>query len=639
MLLGPLSRWVPTARTARRRLLAVFRIGGALLLTLVASKGCAQDVRVESNVQASPVNGGWYPWYELTAGPADPDHLIVCGSRWDAQDNAFYGFVYSSSDGGRTWHTALEDKSSAWVTEHSCASGVDGKAYLLSEASQVVDGMPNHKLGTTRIFVSCDAGRSWAEAVRTGWADFSASVVDIQSGPNQNRLYSFFHDFESHPPDRPPEEGTGDASRISVIDFRDGENDVQGPIRNRGMDSLHYHGAYPERTFLLKDGSLLTLYVAALPTQEGLDDTISALRLERDRVTLTDPVTVVRAPITSNRCYPSKLAAAYDSSADLVSVAYPVSTAGRCAFMLRTSSDGGRTWSEEQEVPELGAKRPGIFSAAMAFNNAGILGLIWHQSPISDCWYFSASRDRGKSFTRAQPLSPCPATQEMILGGGDASLRMSARGSVLERPRGPFSSNRPQVLVLSVVDSRNAVWRNSGALTATPDGVFHAVWSERGQGEGQLRSARVIVGESREKPIVPLQLRENETRDITQDVVLLYGGDQHYDMQNGTLTVDVVLKNTSTAPLKGPLFMKALALTGELGRLEIANASNRAAGPGAIWDLSEALPNGILEPGATTRPSSLVFRFLETSAPAREIQVLSMQVEILASQERAGTKH
>src|SRR5580698_357723 len=81
----------------------------------------AAPIEIRSRVKISPTEGGWYPWYEAVADPADSSKLIVCGSRWDARDNALYGFVRSSSDGGMTWHTALEDKSSAWVSEQSCA--------------------------------------------------------------------------------------------------------------------------------------------------------------------------------------------------------------------------------------------------------------------------------------------------------------------------------------------------------------------------------------------------------------------------------------------------------------------------------------------------------------------------------------
>src|SRR6202041_2929417 len=164
-----------------------FRIGVLLLLVaLVSPNSLGQQFGLNARVQASPAGGGWYPWYEIAASPTDANHLIVCGTRWDVRSNAFHGFVYSTSDSGKTWNVALEDTNSDWVSEHSCAFGVDGKTYFVSEASEIVDGVPSYKGGTTRIYVSTDAGRTWAEDARTAWADYSASVVDTRPGPDQN---------------------------------------------------------------------------------------------------------------------------------------------------------------------------------------------------------------------------------------------------------------------------------------------------------------------------------------------------------------------------------------------------------------------------------------------------------------------
>src|ERR1700726_3570577 len=145
-----------------------------VLTMLTVSSSLAQDAHIEYVSEASPKTGGWFPWYELASDPTNPNNLIACGSRWDAQDNAFYGFVYSTADGGRTWRTALEDKNSTWVTEQSCAFGVRGEAYFVSEASNVFEGKPHHDVGTTRIFLSHDAGGGWTEAARSNWADYSA---------------------------------------------------------------------------------------------------------------------------------------------------------------------------------------------------------------------------------------------------------------------------------------------------------------------------------------------------------------------------------------------------------------------------------------------------------------------------------
>src|SRR5882762_9055145 len=82
------------------------------LYLALMDRATAQEIRVESNVVANPPGGGWHPWYEIHADPENGGNLIICGSKWNAKDNASYGFVYSSSDGGKTWHQALEDKNS-----------------------------------------------------------------------------------------------------------------------------------------------------------------------------------------------------------------------------------------------------------------------------------------------------------------------------------------------------------------------------------------------------------------------------------------------------------------------------------------------------------------------------------------------
>jgi hypothetical protein len=604
---------------------------GLVLFVLVASSALAKQITVESRVQVSAPNGGWFPWYEVAADPTDSNNLIICGSKWDARDNAFSGFVYSTSDGGRTWHTALEDKNSIWVTEHSCAFGMHGKAYFVSEAAKVADGrVQGPDMGTTRIFVSNDSGRTWDEATRTTWADYSVSVVDTQGGANQDRLYTFFAYFAFNAPDPAKDKAEGNGSRIGVITFKDGENQVSEPTINPKMGSLKYHGSYPEKAFLLRDGSLLALYIAALKSEKGLDDIIGAERMGRDPLVLADPVVVARAAIDKSGCYPSHFAAAYDRLRDRVYVAYPESRDGQCRFLLKTSADGGRTWSNGREIPQPGTKSQSFFSSAMALNESGILGLIWRDEPVADCWYFAASLDEGKTFTPAQSLSKCSDRETLPLSRSGMSLTTTGSVLVPSDPSKPGSPPGHPVLGLQVVDHRNYVWRNTGSLTASTDGVFHPVWIEAGHGEGQLRTATVTVGASRRAETHFMPQQEKESHDISQDVAVLYGGDQHYDATSGTLTVDVVLKNRSNKLIRGPLLLKALTLSSGLGKLEIANARNAASGPGAIWDFGKALPSGVLQPGATSLPYSLVFRLPSDVDPSREIEVVSMQLEALA---------
>ena len=614
-----------------RSLLALRRklFWAGFLLLLPSSSSFAQRVDVRSQVNISPT-GGWYPWYEVAGNPTDPSSLIVCGTRWDARDNAFYGFVFSSSDGGKTWHTSLEDKNSTWVTEQSCAFGMNGKVYFVSEASKVIDGIPNHDLGTTRIFASNDAGRSWVEATRTTWADYSASAVDTQPGPNRNRLYVFYDDVYFKDSEVTSNKPESVGSRVSVMGFKEGEEKVRPPITNASMGNLRYQGSYPQKAFVLKDGSLLGVYFARLKTENGRNELIDAVRLERDRLVLSDPVIVASTSMDNIQgCYPEDFAAAYDPSGDRVFVAYHAFADGQCRFILKTSTDAGRTWSKGHEIRRPETMSRGFYSPAMAVDSNGIVGLMWRDEPVSDCWYFSASVDSGGTFGPARPLSRCFGKGPVSLTRSDASLRMAGTVSANHDSSKSLSSAH-HALGLQIVDSRNHAWRNLGSLIATNEGIFHAVWIELGHGEGQLRTAAVTVDSSEKLTLPPLPLEEADALDISENMAILYGGVQHYDISSGTLSVDILLKNKSKESIKAPLLLKAVTLSGELGRLEIANASNGVSGPGAIWDLSKAVPNGLLEPGDVTRPYSLVFLVPNDEAPAGETEVLASELMVLA---------
>src|SRR5215510_2732534 len=88
-------------------------------------------------VTKTVMGNGWHPWYEIKADPESSRNLIVCGTKWDALHNAPFGFVYASWDAGANWKIVLEDRNSAWVSEHSCAFGSNHRAYFISEASKV----------------------------------------------------------------------------------------------------------------------------------------------------------------------------------------------------------------------------------------------------------------------------------------------------------------------------------------------------------------------------------------------------------------------------------------------------------------------------------------------------------------------
>jgi len=597
----------------------------ALTDCLAQTQLALPQLEIEARVEVSPPGGGFYNWYEAAADPMDPKNLIVCGSKGVAKENARYGFVFSSSDGGLTWRQALEDQNSAWVSEQSCAFGANGRAYFVSEASKMIDGEPHHERGTTRIFMSDDAGQSWKEATKTKWADYSFSVVDTDSGDNQNRLYVFFNDVEVGTAEQ-GKNGTKEdreTSRAGFLIFREGDRDVKGPIASSNMGLLGNQGSFPPTAFLLRDGSLLSLYIG----EKGF---LGAVHTNRERSELSNPLIVARRSFLREEEPCLDEAAAYDRLRDRIYVAYSASRGRRCRLMLTTSADGGKTWSIGQEISAPDTLSHRFYSPAMAVSPEGILGLMWRDTPVSDCWYFAVSPDRGNAFTHSQPLSRCSDRRDVLLTESSASLIMQGFVWVNSDPGAGKSLEGHAVPGVHVVDSRNVAERNDGSLTVTSDGVFHPVWIEDGSGEGQLRTAAVRISGSKVKQQSPLPVDETDTRDISQRIVVLYGGDQRYDSSSGTLTENIILKNESSDSICSPVLLKAVTLSSEIGKIDIVNATNGVSGPGAIWDLSETLPGGVLKAGAVTTPYSLVFRVPDAVAPRISVDLITMRLQVLS---------
>lgn len=593
-------------RSSRKRR-NVSMIAFVMAILSIASSGAqVAEIEYRSVVAA----GGWFPWYELASDPADPANLIICGSRWDAGDNAFYGFVSSTTDDGRSWRTALEDKNSTWVSEQSCAFGVRDEAYFVSEASHVIDGRPYHNRGTTRIFLSRNAGQTWTEAARTTWADYSASVVDTRDGFNQNRLYTFYNDVY---PDVASDGGVEtEGTAVSAFSFKDDEIKVRGPL---SLTKFRYQGSYPQRAFILKDGSLITTYFGRLRRLGREYAVIGAVRSNSDRTQFSDNV-IVQVPLTKVRnCYPDDFAAAYDPIGDRILIAYPWWNRGECRLFLKSSRSGGRRWTMGRPLPPPLTKSRRFFSPAMAVSRDGILGLLWRDEPVSDCWYFSASRDNGHHFITPIPLTTCSQHKRRLADFG-ASLRTSTS------PAGDGVSD-PK-LTLHLVDSRNHTWRNLGALAVTADGAFHAAWVEAGGGNGELKAATILVTRSRNPAAVARV-------DVTDRLVPLYGGAQYYDRNHNTVTVQIVLRNKSTTAIRAPLLLSVLEMKSRLRGLVIVNSSNGLSNRGATWDVSEALPAGCLQPGDATAPIALVFQIPRGEAPAGEVEVLSLQFKAFAA--------
>ena len=577
----------------------------------------AQQITVGSVVTASPPEGGDHLWYEIHAEPDDSKNMIICGAKWDGHDDAWYGFVYYSPDGGKSWTRALEDKNTRWVSEQSCAYGVHGIAYFVSDASKVIDEFTHHDLGVTRLYVSRDSGKTWDVGTKTGWTDVSTSVVDTTPGPNQDRLYVFFNDpalfYEStgHKELADPqiaEIKKGNAgAQVGMISYRAGDNRVEGPLGSDDIAKERNHGVFPGPALLLNDGAILNFYTTMQNEVEGSEEfayTAEVVRTSVDRSSFEEPVKIFDS--RDNARYNEdcgyevfETAAAYNSAHNtLYLISQKVDNKG-CHLFLTTSLDGGRSWSDGKQIRSPDETSMSAYiHPTLAVNSDGVIAVMWERKQRSGCWMFAVSEDGGASLSRAKHLGTCAREAEDTGVLWDANLwsAITQAKSVLGSSGGAKISLR---------NTRNDVERIEHAIAVTHDGVFHPVWIDAGNGMGEIRTAAIHITPS-DTLIASGTKRLTE---ITNQVAVLYGGNQHYDVRTRILTVDVAIQNKSTEPIHGPLRLAVPSFFENYGHSTVLNAANNVVGAGAVWDISSAVPDSLLQPGATSKPFPLKFRY------------------------------
>jgi hypothetical protein len=558
--------------------------------------------------------------------------MIICGSRWDAKDNASYGFVYSSADGGNLWRTAMEDKNTVWVTEHSCSFGVHGMAYFVSDASKIIDGEDHHDLGTTRIYVSHDSGKSWKLGITTGWTDYSTSVVDTTPGPNQNRLYVFFnslYDFYNSVgnKDVAARERQNDGTRVGLISYKDGDTEVVGPFTSAEMAKEGYQGSYPAPSFLLNNGLILAFFTAHRRTDKGVGQfLVEAVLTTSDRAgievvkivdSLENPEYGSGVPCAG---YGLTTGGAYDAAHDKLYFAYPDVREKKCGLWLTTSTDGGKSWSNANQLWAQDDARERVYAApSIAVNKDGVLAAMWQEKYRSGCWMFAVSTDAGKSLSRSRQLGTCSAE--------------SSKPSLLTSPYlwTSFSQADPKeksaAANINLRNTRGSTWRNERAIAVTPDGAFHPVWIDAGNGEGGIRTVSIRV--MPEATMIAAATQGLE--EVTDKVAVLYGGSQFYDSKTGMLTLDVTLKNNSDKTFHEPFKLAVPSFSANYGMAEIADAENNAQGAGAVWDLSRSVSGGVLAPGTASKPFSLQFHYVADPGLARDSDdIFGLSVKVYA---------
>jgi len=576
---------------------------------------CAQELKVEAT---TPIASGWHPWYEIKVDPESSENLIVCGTRWDALANAPLGFVYASSDSGATWQSALEDRSTAWVTEHSCAFGLSHRAYFVSSAAGVIDGKPQHSGGKTRLFVSEDSGQHWAETTHTAWIDYSTSAVSATSG----KLYTFFNSWNTT-----REPGRNWGGNVGLLVFSPDGKNIAGPFFNSEMQARNYAAIFPKDAVALKDGKVVVLYIAKRQTSSGWQEDLGIIRADQSAEPSLEPI-VISHPEMDAGCFSfSDASLAYDHQHNRLFLAYMDGCGDTSRIMLTSSDDGGRNWAKRVALDEAHDPARRAFAPSLVVSPGSVLGLLWEEGKErrSGRWLFSYIRD----LRLAEPAT------ELSRGSDKYEVSNDSLWTSLYKLDEIASLDQKDVfhsaLTLKVSSELNIVWRAAG-LIAMGD-KFLAIWPF-GNSKGMRLYAGVLTPADttlNEKSFIDPE--HSDEPHMAAGAVLLYGGTQYIDNTTGTLKVCLTLANRGSTPIRTPIKLKAEDVRSEVGVVSILNATNGSAGAEALWDISDSVTGDQIPPGAASNPFCLSFRLeIPPEHVSREqSDLLLLRVKVLAS--------
>jgi hypothetical protein len=566
---------------------------------VMLSAAGAQGIQVGPAVPISPPGAGWHNWTVIDADPSDARNLIVCGDRWLSHTNALSGFVYASRDNGWTWKLAVEDARSSWVSEETCAFGLEGRAYFFAGATKVYGGRSHHEEGEMRLYVSTDHGTNWNPALSHDWADHGAIAVERPPNPHGGRLYVF------HNARMPPGPDGIVASTVGLLTSDDQGTSFGPLVRAAPPAGVQYRGTYPTAAHVLDNGTAIAVYYARrvppgtriprLPGESIIASTVEAVSTSDGGRTLNAPVVVAAA---RTECGGSTPDLAVDRSGGThhrrLYVVYGDSSSGTCQSFLAHSSDDGKSWSKPSAVDQAGDSA----SVHVAVNRNGAVGLFWRDR-LGECWRFAASRDGGRTFSAASEVSISGCSSRVKTGTGFVQPYLMTVNVVDGLPN-PDALDQ---LGFSVRTTQGSVWKNS--MTVGPDGAFHPVWMANGEAGGQIWTTAIIVdGPAPVRSLGATAALEDISKSIAFDFA-----NQQYDEGSDTLSIDVALINKATTPIFGPLRLELSRVTSAAQSIEVSNADNGLTAAGAAWNLTELVDQSGLAPGATTiRRRRLEFR-------------------------------
>lgn len=403
----------------------------------------------------------------LAANPKDPQHLIAASIAYLRRDGKQTCTAFTSFDGGQTWtRRELPDlKDQFFISiDPWLAFGPAGTAYYSCLSSHIF------------VYRSTDGGRSWLGPAKAPDGDGSSYdqpkiAVDHTAGKFSGTVYI----SSSQGIKLPPVKGV---FRTSILRSTDGGRTFSNPVQILPNNFNNQNG----NQVVLSDGTLVASFIELTINNKYLKHPrLWVVKSSDGGQTFSTPYLV--AELEGRSSFP-RVAVDQSTGAyrDRLYMVQEIPVGGYSNILLWYSADKGSTWSEAVRVNDNQENKVAQRMPAVTVDKDGIVGVIWHdrrnwtvdqrrKDPGNECSeiFFSASLDGGKTFLPNVRVSTqsCPGVPgNSIPSFGPGSQAISER----------FPTGGDYI-----------------GLTATSDGVFHALWADSRTGVYQLWTTSIRV--------------------------------------------------------------------------------------------------------------------------------------------------
>lgn len=515
-------------------------------------------IEVGTNVLVSADNANIAHYEAIScANPVDTRQMLAGVMTF--QHGTFRTIVYRSIDAGKRWSQVLVANEGSG--DPTCVFGPDGRAYVA-----VLEGQPFKLL----LYRSADGGASWDPGIEQPATDRPYLSVDDTRGPFHGSLYalgvSSTRSLES-PATVPAGSDPGYMTGPALFVSRNNGATFTGHMR---VALRPQYALGVSNSVVLADGSIVALlgvsrdHVTPFNVDRRPARSLTAVRTTPGGTAIREGVRVSDWYLDAVKDVGNNVAAlALDRSkgpfTDRLYAVWPDNRSGRSQVLLAWSDSKGDSWSAPVVVDDDLSQTdrnpmPDATNVSVAVNQAGVVGVSWgdrreHADNLGWRYRFAASFDGGDTFTPGVKVASATNSYDQV---PEYPLQ-----SVPTRSPGPRQPLQMRIVVSGFFYSAG----HTVGMTTDNAGRFHPMWCDNRTGRSQLWTAAVAVAGS---AIRNGSEELADLDDVTHRVETIVDRIEYDPLHNrGELVVRI--KNISHDAIEGPLKVRVLQLSGQLG--------------------------------------------------------------------------